>query len=557
MFYIMKIHTFYSLWILPLILLAGSSPQNIRQGTNYALFFAVDDYASSSEFGNLKNPVKDANALAKELREMYDFETKVYPNYTQKQIYDVLRIWQNRQFQPEDQLFVFFSGHGDFDDFTSKGYYVARGSRQRGDAAYIDLSTLGNIITKIPCKHTLLAIDACYSGTIDQEIALKGKTFKRPSDNQQSEKNRLIQNQLRNKTRLLITSGGKQRTRDGVNHSPFTEALLRGLRDAYTYRDGLFLYSDLLSELERLSPTPHEGELVGHEQGGFVFVSNQGGAFVPPVPDLLDMVFVKGGTFQVGTQLPAAGRTVGDFYIGTHEVSFLEFSEFIAASNYITDAEKKEGSTIWGPSGWVKNKDINWRFDEKGNRRMSSKHAEYPVCHVSWYDAIAFCNWKSEQAGLQKVYTKQGNNVIANWSANGYRLPTEAEWEFAARSRGKREKWSGTSIEQEKEKYGNYFGPEDGYDGIAKIKSLRPNNLGLYDMSGNVWEWCWDWIAYGYLEDPNKLVDFKGAPLGTHRVCRGGAWSNHPNDCTTDFRYANDPGVNGGELGFRLARSAQ
>ncbi|GAB5550523.1 MAG: hypothetical protein Sapg2KO_01140 [Saprospiraceae bacterium] len=266
-------YTYYSLWFLPLLFLIGSKEQSYYPGQNYALFFAVDDYESSQVFDDLKNPVRDADAIATELREMYNFEAKVYKNCSRQQIYDVLRTWQSRSFQPDDQLFVFFSGHGDFDDFTSKGYYVAHGNRTREDKAYIDLTTLGNIVTKIPCKHLLIAIDACYSGTIDQEIALKGKTFARAKDGKQAEKNRLIQNQLRNKTRLLITSGGKRRTRDGVNHSPFSEALLRGLRGAYSNRDGLFLYSDLLSELERISPTPHEGELVGHEQGGFVFVA--------------------------------------------------------------------------------------------------------------------------------------------------------------------------------------------------------------------------------------------------------------------------------------------
>lgn len=228
----------FSFWLFPVLFFVGSGEQGSRKGQDYALFFAVDDYASSSEFGDLKNPVGDSRALASELKEMYGFDTYVYANYSRKQIYDVLRTWQNKQFQSDDQLFVFFSGHGDFDDFTSKGYFVAHGSRQRQDDAYIDLTTLGNIITKIPCEHILLAIDACYSGTIDQEIALKGNKFKRPGDSKKAEKDRLIQNQLRNKTRLILTSGGKQRTRDGVSHSPFTEAFLQGLRAAYTFRDG-------------------------------------------------------------------------------------------------------------------------------------------------------------------------------------------------------------------------------------------------------------------------------------------------------------------------------
>ncbi|MCB0562166.1 MAG: caspase family protein [Lewinellaceae bacterium] len=94
----------------------------VRPGKDYALFFANDDYRSHPDFGNLKNPVKDARAIARELEEMYGFEeARVYENYSRSQIYQVLQQWQKRRFAEDGQLFIFFSGHGDFWEFTQKG----------------------------------------------------------------------------------------------------------------------------------------------------------------------------------------------------------------------------------------------------------------------------------------------------------------------------------------------------------------------------------------------------------------------------------------------------
>ena len=242
-----------------------------------ALFFAVNDYEKNTDFGSLKNPIGDAEAIAKELRQMYGFKTKVYRNPSVEKIYKVLENWQKQTFQKDEQLFVFFSGHGTFWELASKGYFVPYGN-QTGYKNYIELTTLGNIITKIQCEHILLAIDACYSGTIDRAIAFRGRPeFARPNETDQTKRNQIIAVQLRNTSRLLITSGAKERTPDGDKNSPFAGAILSGLRKTYTSGDGLFLFSDLEAQLERVSPLPHKGVLEGHEEGGFVFQSTAEG----------------------------------------------------------------------------------------------------------------------------------------------------------------------------------------------------------------------------------------------------------------------------------------
>lgn len=511
--------------------------QASRQGQDYALFFANDDYRSNPDFGNLKNPVKDAQAIAKELKEMYGFSTQVYTNYSKKQMYSVLQRWQKRSFSEQDQLFVFFSGHGTFDEFESNGYFIPNGS-STALGSYIHLGTLGNIVTKIKCPHILLAIDACYSGTIDQAIAFRGPNFKRPKQNKNTERSKLIYQQLRNRSRLLITSGGKQRTPDGKNHSPFAEAILTKLRATYSYGDGLCTFMDLLSQLERVSPTPHQGELPAHEQGGFVFVA-KGVNPPPPKPDLDHMVFVQGGTFQMGSKDGESDETphsvtLSDYYIARHEVTFEEYDRFCQATG-----KEKPNDRGWG----------------RGKR---------PAIYVSWYDAIEYCNWRSSEDRLTPVYTinkrtQDPNNksnsddlkwtVTINWQANGYRLPTEAEWEYAARSRGRNQKWAGTSSESQLVSFANGSGEKDGYKNTSPVGTFKANDLGLFDMSGNVYEWCWDWYG-GYSKNPNSN------PKDSSRVLRGGSWFNLPAYLRCADRYSLTPDLRSNSIGFRLSRAA-
>ncbi len=527
-------------------------PLSPRPGKDYALFFAMDDYSGTPGFSSLKNPGKDADALAGELKAMYGFDPKVYKNYTKAQIYQVLESWQKKTFADDAQLFIFFSGHGTFWEFTKKGYFVPKGS-PNDYSAYIELTDLGNIVTQIPCKHILLAIDACYSGTIDQAIAFKGnEPFRRPNQNQNTERDNLIYRQLRNQSRLLLTSGGKERTPDGTTNSPFAAAMLKGLRAAYTYGDGLFTYADLLSALERVSPTPHQGELPGHEQGGFVFVTeNPSAPVTPPQPRIVeppkptvpdDFVLVKGGNFQMGDQFgdggtdekPVHSVTVSDFYMGIYEVTFEEFDAFCAATG-----KTKPSDEDWG----------------RGKR---------PIINVNWYDAIAYCNWRSKKEGLQEVYTTNGNEVKANWAANGYRLPTEAEWEYAARSQGKKVRFgNGQDIARASEinfnasaSYKKDYSETGTYRGkTVEVGSLNsPNALGLHDMSGNVWEWCWDWYGDTYYGESANSSNPRGPASGNYRVVRGGSWNYIPYYCRAANRVWFNPLDRYNVIGIRLVR---
>ena len=207
-----------------------------------------------------------------------------------------------------------------------------------------------------------------------------------------------------------------------------------------------------------------------------------------------------------------------------------------------------------------------WTSVCRGNP-SNFKGDDLPVEQVSWLDCVVFANKLSEKMGLEKVYDipKEvklmmefddvdwlGNseaamalskNVAMNVEANGYRLPTEAEWEYAARG-GEGFKYAGSNNLDEVAWY-------NGNSGTHPVKKKKANGFGLYDMSGNVWEWCWDWYS---IDEPLQNIDPQGALSGSFRIYRGGGWYVFARNCRVAYRLSSPPSDRYGSLGFRLLR---
>ena len=236
--------------------------------------------------------------------------------------------------------------------------------------------------------------------------------------------------------------------------------------------------------------------------------------------EIVPMVLVSGGTFSMGSssgesdEKPVHQVTVSSFMMGKYEVTQEQYQKVMGTN----------------PSFFTNGADAPKR----------------PVERVSWYDAVSFCNKLSEMEGLQKVYTMNGTNVQADFSRNGYRLPTEAEWEYAARggSQSRTYSYSGSNNPDQVAWYDQNSGST-----THQVGTKAANELGLYDMSGNVWEWCWDF--YGTY--PNGAqTDPVGASSGDSRVFRGGGWYNSAESLRSAFRNRIYPGGSFSFLGFRV-----
>jgi formylglycine-generating enzyme required for sulfatase activity len=173
-----------------------------------------------------------------------------------------------------------------------------------------------------------------------------------------------------------------------------------------------------------------------------------------------------------------------------------------------------------------------------------------PVVNVSWNDAVLYSNWLSERMGRVKQYSGE-ETIVVNPGSNGYRLPTESEWEYAARGGVKRRGslYAGSDTLENVGWYGENSGSR-----THSVGGKLANELGLYDMSGNVWEWCWDW--YGDYDD-KASTNPQGAESGDGRVYRGGGWGGAPRVCRAADRNYSWPSYRGGYLGFRLVSPLQ
>ena len=586
------------------VFLFGTVAQNpARTGKDYAYFFYITTFQDRG-WASLPETQPEVEAIAAELRDSYGFRTDITANPTRQQVLDKIAEINQHNYGLDDQVLFFFSTHGHYQKETERGFLIPADGKADDPygSSWISYDDLGSYVTLCPAPHVLLALDACYSGSFGDRW--KGQPGKLPWADTDSDCQTKAANALRWDSRLYFSSGSKEQRTPA--QSKFASRWLEALRQGAG--EGIVRTKDLRYFLSAIEyPMPEGGTFTSkHEEGGdFVFVHKNACTGSPAASDdqshwlsvqddftkenirqhldlfpgcthrkvlenlkgkvwgnpsqleawggenadLPNMVLVKGGTFQMGShegdrdEKPVHTVTLDDFLMARHEVTFAEFDTFCEAVG-----RNKPHDNDWG----------------RGKK---------PILLVDWYDAIEYCNWRSGQEGLSEVYTirkdkKDPNNtqrkdrkkwlVSADWTANGYRLPTEAEWEYAARSGGQPEIWPGTSEEKELHLFANFWekgkSDQDGHEGTASAGAYQPNALGLFDLGGNLMEWCWDWKAkYSSAPQTNP----RGPKSGSKRAMRGGAWNYSPPHLRCTNRHDENPSYALTHIGFRVVRAVK
>jgi sulfatase modifying factor 1 len=360
----------------------------------------------------------------------------------------------------------------------------------------------------------------------------------------------------------ITNDGGAPVTRRGIVYGPTATPTLGTAMDASAIGAGAGAGTGAFSSsLTGLAPETtyyaraYATSTIGTAYGADITLKT---ASLPPV----GFALIPAGAFQMGDAL-------GDGDVDERPVHTVNVSAFFLQVKETTKAEW-DSVRSWAVAN-------GYSFDELG----SGKSGDHPVHTVRWYDAVKWCNARSQKDGLTPCYyTSSARTAVykigqvnltndhVNWSANGYRLPTEAEWEKAARGslNGKRFPW-GDTISHSLANYssssvyaydtsptrGNHptyrFGSQPW---SSPVGSFSANGYGLYDMTGNVWEWCWDW--YGSYTVDTK-IDTRGSISGTKRMCRGGSWAYTGGGGRVSDRYLRyEPNLPSNSIGLRPVR---
>ena len=276
----------------------------------------------------------------------------------------------------------------------------------------------------------------------------------------------------------------------------------------------------------------------------------------PGIPqEVTGEALIKGGRFQQGSnsgmpdEKPVHTVSLGAFFMDATEVTRAQFACFVEDAGHTTGAEETGGEISWRSPGFLQQHDD-------------------PVVFVSWTDAAAYCNWRSKQAGLTPCYRFESGEVIeTDRLANGYRLPTEAEWEFAARGRGEDRVYPWGNHAPTVAPLANYRGSNgtggDHWEWTNPVKALPETSMGLFGLAGNVWEWCEDWYfdrAYTVLqgrESLNPCITHENSPTLTRRSMRGGSYRNPIELLQCTSRGNGHPHASASHVGFRCVRSAE
>ena len=543
--------------------------RGLRRGAErVALVIGNKDYQDTRHLRPLTNPVNDATDVAKVL-EGFGFEVQTYRNLNKDEMNEAIAKFGRTATNADAALF-FYSGHAIQN--RNQNYLMPVNAKVPSLALVTDqgvnINTLLEEMDNAKSQVNIVMLDACRDNPFNNEFRSAGAVEGLAQPSFMPKKGTVI---------VYATDPGNTAADGRGRNGVFTTGLLEAFKGTDLSLDGvLTVASERVDEISEHTQMPYVN---GPKplQKHFYFAGRKD---TPPPPPLVtpprpqpvpvvippppleiepEMVDIPGGTFQMGSPESEKDRDPDDegqhlvkvegFKLGKTEVTVGAFRRFVEATGYKTDAERNAG----GKKGcWAydqSDKDKQWEYRDWASWRKPNLHQgnkdQHPVSCVSWNDAQAYIEWLNKN------------------TAGGYRLPTEAEWEYAARGGTKTARYWGNDPNQAC-RYANVadqsakqfdssqvFQCSDGYAYAASVGSFKPNKFGLYDMLGNVWEWtCSEYDKdYGGKE---KDCQTSG---DAYRVYRGGSWDGVPRRVRAAFRSHDSPGDRLYDLGFRLART--
>jgi formylglycine-generating enzyme required for sulfatase activity len=560
-----------------------------------ALLIGVSEYPSG-DLKPLRNAINDAKAMQRILNhpEMGAFdEVKLLENPEKRAMEKELEVLFSGQRYTQDLLLFYFSGHGTRDDIWEGKLYFATHDTETEylRATAVASNFVHDLMDTCRSKRQVVILDCCFSAAFTEGLTAKDAGTIN------------IQQQLGGEGRAILASSTSTQysyEQETDELSIYTHYLIEGIETgkADQNQDGKLSVDELhqyAKEKVQENKPPMKPEIFAIGEGYNIFLARNPKIFhqdeekpkkdepidiieslrkrtlnqneIDALKEMLgmgqnlngsvpspsgrglgrgpgevfrdelkdgglgpEMVIVPAGIFKMGDiqntgyddEKPVHEVSVKSFAIGRYQVTVAEFQQFVEATHYKTEAETGDGAYIWKKLKWQLIKDAYWRnpyFPQRDNQ---------PVVCISWNDAMAYINWLCEQTG------------------NTYRLPSEAEWEYAARAGTKTDYWWGNKIGKNK---ANCYNSGSQWSGkqTSPVGSFDPNPYGLYDTVGNVWEWCADSWHDNYEGAPTDDSVWEGD--SSLRVVRGGAWNNAPWSVRVSYRDRwrhDDRGYNGG-----------
>jgi formylglycine-generating enzyme required for sulfatase activity len=543
-----------------------------RAGRKIALLVGVRVYRGDAGLGNLKYPENDVNALGELLQKQLGYKTVVVMTqgrgaFNAELLPTADNIEVNLKALLEDckkgdTVLVALTGHGLQlpDGEREEAYFCPMDACIKEGKNLLPLGKVNKLLEGCKADVKLLLVDACRNDPTGKGAGVDRKGLAPlPAP--------------RGVVALYSCSDGQQSFEsDAFRHGIFLHYVIEGLKGKAANRRGEVTLDSLTDYLVDEVPTRVRTEISLRARQVPKRVNDFSGKLVlaaaapPEERDAVNSIGMKlvrlpAGKFLVGSLKDEEGRLDHEgprheveisrpFLMGAHPVTVGQFRAFVEATGYKTDAERTstgygfDGTTrrFAGPSAVYSWRHTGWRQTDA-----------HPVVNVTWADAVAFCQWLSRKEG--RTYT----------------LPTEAEWEYACRAGTRSRFWSGQAGESLKgvanladrdlraefdprltpfaEKGMTYADWNDGHPFTSPVGAYKANPWGLYDMHGNVWQWCADWHG----EYPGGAVrDPRGPAEGKFRVLRGGSFGEPATRCRAAFRLGLDPEWRGVAAGFRV-----